>query len=71
MTEDEKQVLRYFLTMFTLKAILLIGINRLAKAVWATSDKFDPDFPHVTQFTVRTGTDVIGPHMPINLKTPL
>ena len=68
MNEDERQALKSVLVFVAVKALLFVAIHRLAKSLREDSEQFDPDFPHITQFTVAKGTDIIGPHLPINLK---
>lgn len=64
MTRDQKQVLKSLLAFVAFKAILYIGINQAARAAREAIAKYEAEQTGLTgQFTVNTGTDVLGGHV--------
>lgn len=68
MNKDQKQVLKAIGSFVLFKALLYISINRAAKALRETTDKYDPHFGHTTQFGIKTGTDIVGIHAKVDGK---
>lgn len=62
MTRDQKQVLKSLLLFAAFKAVLYLAINQAAKAAREAIAKHDPS-GLTGQFTVKTGTDVLGGHV--------
>lgn len=68
MTKDEAQVLKSIGMFVAIKVLLYVAINRAAKSLRESSERFDPNFPHTSQFSVATSTDIIGPHSILDIK---